>query len=52
MNNNQIVYEVPGFLFGSPLYKYEDCVIYLKNKLQKRDFKVEKISDTSLLISW
>ena len=52
MNNNQLVYEVPGFLFGSPLYKYEDCVIYLENKLQKRDFKVEKISDTSLLISW
>jgi len=52
MNNNKIVYEVPGFLFGSPLYKYEDCIIYLENKLQKRDFKVEKINDISLLISW
>ena len=52
MNNNIIIYEVPGFLFGSPLYKYEDCVIYLEYKLQKRDFKVEKLNDTTLHISW
>ena len=52
MNNNQMVYEVPGFLFGSPLYKYEDCVIYLENKLKKEILKLKKINDTALLISW
>ena len=37
-----MIYDVPGFIFGSPLYKYDDCVIYLENKLIKRDFEVKK----------
>ena len=52
MNHNEIVYEVPGFLYGCPLYKYDDCVIYLENKLQKREFKVKKLNDITLHVSW
>ena len=52
MNQTELNYHVPGFLYGSPLYKYDDCVKYLENKLERRDFKVQKINDTTLHVSW
>ena len=47
-----IWYEVPQYMIGCPLYNYEDCYMYLLDKLKKNGFKIEAYEPNILLISW
>jgi hypothetical protein len=44
-------YDVPEFIFNIPLYKLEDCIIYLIKKLKKNEFKVKR-NNNIIYISW
>ena len=44
-------YEVPEFIFNIPLYKLEDCILYLVTQLQKNEFKIKRTNNI-LYISW
>lgn len=44
-------YDVPEFIFNIPLYKIEDCMIYLVKQLTKNEFKIER-NGNILFISW
>ena len=44
-------YDVPEFIFNIPLYKLEDCILYLVTQLQKNEFKIKRTNNI-LYISW
>lgn len=44
-------YEVPEFIYNIPLYKIDDCMIYLVKQLIKNEFKVDR-NNNILYISW
>ena len=51
-NAPYILFEVPSFVFGYPLYKFKDAVDYLMNELLKAGFWVWDVEEKYLLISW
>ena len=44
-------YDVPEFIFNIPLYKLEDCILYLVTQLKKNEFKINR-KNNILYISW
>jgi hypothetical protein len=54
MNANApyILFEVPSFVFGYPLYNFKDAVNYLLGELLKAGFWVWNVEEKYLLISW
>jgi hypothetical protein len=54
MNANApyILFEVPSFVFGYPLYNFKDAVDYLQAELHKAGFWVWNVEEKYLLISW
>jgi len=54
MNANApyILFEVPSFVFGYPLYNFKDAVDYLMNELLRAGFWVWHVEEKYLLISW
>lgn len=45
-------FEVPPVKLGLPIYKVDQCLTYIEMKLKEKGFKVKKISETILYISW
>jgi hypothetical protein len=52
INDYYILYEVPEFILGIPLYSLNEAVVYIKHKLKKNGFKVEYYHPNKLLIEW
>jgi hypothetical protein len=54
MNSNApyILFEVPSFVFGYPLFNHKDAINYLLNELIKAGFWVWNVEEKYLLISW
>lgn len=52
INNFYILYEIPEFILGIPLYSINDAIHYIKHKLKKNGFKVESYPPNKLLIEW
>ena len=51
-NAPYIVYEVPEYVFGYPLYQIAEARDYLFNTLQTSGFLVWVVNEKYLLISW
>ena len=47
-----IVFEIPEFVFGYPLYQLSEAREYLLKTLQGSGFQVWPVNDKYLLISW
>ena len=52
INDYYILYEVPEFILGIPLYSINEAITYIKHKLKKNGFKVEYYLPNKLLIEW
>ena len=46
------LYEIPEFLIGYPIYCFNDCSVYIQNKLKSNEFKIEFYKPNILFISW
>ena len=51
-NAPYIVYEVPSYVFGYPLYQVSEARDYLLNTLTANGFAVWVVNENYLLISW
>jgi len=51
LNLNQVYYEIPLILIGSPYYNYKDCMKTLIKQIKDDGFDVKPI-DNFLLIKW
>ena len=53
MNSNApyILFEVPSFVFGYPLFNFKDAITYLVDELLKAGFWVWNVEEKYLLIS-
>jgi len=51
-NAPYILFEVPSFVFGYPLFKFKDAVDYLMSELIKSGFWAWNVEEKYLLISW
>lgn len=51
-NAPYILFEVPSFVFGYPLFNHKDAINYLLNELLKAGFWVWNVEEKYLLISW
>jgi len=47
-----IWFQVPGYLFGEPLYDESHCIAYIVSKLEDNGFHVRYIHPNTLFISW
>jgi hypothetical protein len=47
-----VVVEIPGFVFGYPLYQLTEARDYLTKTLQEAGFMVWSVDDKYLLVSW
>jgi hypothetical protein len=51
-NAPYILFEVPSFVFGYPLYNFKDAIEYLKNELIRAGFWAWDVEEKYLFISW
>jgi hypothetical protein len=51
-NAPYILYEVPSFVFGYPLYNFKDAIEYLRNELIRAGFWAWDVEEKYLFISW
>lgn len=51
-NAPYILFEVPSFVFGYPLFNHKDAIQYLLNEFLKAGFWVWNVEEKYLLISW
>lgn len=51
-NFYNIVYEIPEFLIGYPIYSLSDCSDYIQIKLKNNNFNIEFYIPNILIISW
>ena len=51
-NAPYILFEVPSFVFGYPLFNFKDAIKYLLDELLKAGFWVWNVEEKYLLISW
>ena len=51
-NAPYILFEVPSFVFGYPLFNYKDAIDHLMGELLKAGFWVWNVEEKYLLISW
>ena len=47
-----IVYQVPSFVFGYPLYNHQEAVLYVKELLEQQNYQVWMVEADTLFISW
>ena len=45
-------FDVPEFMLGYPLYKLEDCLMFLVENIKNNGYQVQYIFPRILLISW
>lgn len=51
-NAPYILYEVPSFVFGYPLFNFKDAMEYLRTELIKCGFWAWDVEEKYLFISW
>jgi hypothetical protein len=51
-NAPYVVYEVPSYVFGYPIYQFSEARDYLMDSLQKSGFLVWVVDEKYLLVSW
>ena len=51
-NAPYIVFEIPAYVFGYPLYQLKEARDYLLNTLQESGFLVWVVDEKYLMISW
>ena len=51
-NAPYILFEVPSFVFGYPLFNFKDAIEYLKAELIRAGFWAWDVEEKYLLISW
>lgn len=51
-SKTDIVYTIPIFLPGYPLYNLEEIISYISNKLKREGFEVRRLDTYNLYISW
>jgi hypothetical protein len=51
-NAPYILYEVPSFVFGYPLFNFKDAIEYLKTELIRNGFWAWDVEEKYLFISW
>lgn len=47
-----VVFEIPSFVFGHPIYKMSEARDYLTDTLQKSGFLAWPVNENYLLVSW
>lgn len=47
-----VVFEIPSFVFGYPIYKISEAREYLMDTLQKSGFLAWPVNENYLLVSW
>jgi hypothetical protein len=47
-----VIYEIPEFIPGLPIYNFNDCITYLIENLSNNGFKVQYHFPKHLMISW
>jgi hypothetical protein len=45
-------YQIPTFIFGTPIYNIDDMISYVKNSLTKNGFQIMTIEPNWLFIRW
>jgi Family of unknown function (DUF5759) len=45
-------FEVPEYIYGTPLYKMEDCVIFILNNLHDKGFSAKYVDPNLIFICW
>ena len=45
-------YQIPEFIIGLPLYKIDECKLYIINQLKDSGFDIEEFDNNLLLIKW
>ena len=48
----EILFEVPEFIIGRPVYKLNDCIEFVQKQLVNKGFKVRYFFPRVLYISW
>lgn len=52
INLYQCYYDIPHFIINVPIYSINECREYIVSKLKSNGFKVNIISETTIIISW
>jgi hypothetical protein len=52
INLYQCYYDIPHFIINVPIYSINECREYIVSKLKSNGFKVNLISETTIIISW
>lgn len=47
-----VIFEIPSFVFGYPIFKISEARDYLSDTLQKSGFLVWPVNEIYLLVSW
>ena len=50
--DTHIFFQVPEYIFGEPVYKQGDCIVYLVANLEENGFYVRYIHPGTLFITW
>ncbi len=45
-------YEVPEYIYGTPLYNMKDCVIFILNNLHEKGFSAKYVDPLLIFICW
>ncbi len=45
-------FEVPEYIYGTPLYKIEDCVIFILNNLHDKGFSAKFVDPNLVFVCW
>lgn len=48
----ELIYEVPNYIFGYPLYDNRTCIVFIMSSLRKKSFYVKFNYPNILFISW
>jgi hypothetical protein len=51
-NSPYVLFEVPSFVFGYPLYQMKEAREYLTKTLEQSGYLVWVVDETFLLVSW
>jgi len=52
LNQTQIIHEVPKAIFMYPKYNSFDCMLFIKDKLEKMYIDAVILSDNTIYITW
>ena len=51
-NSSQVIYQVPQLLLGHPTYKLSECMEYIIEKINEKNFNTTIYQPNIIVISW